>query len=798
MKLFLNPHLYFGLMMLGLSSCGFSTKPSAVSNNSAVKTTPTPSGKNITGTNGALTIQIPLGFYDGNETATAIDSNLIAGNIATGVAIFGITGTAAVHGACTDNLLNAAQCTTSASRYVAAALGTNVAGAGTNAGATTTVTLPITGNKFYDGSTSCQLTDANLLAGNIISGKTIFGVPGSAVGAYSACTDNSLNAGQCSTAINRYVTPTLGTNVSGAGSNAGATTTVTLPITGNKYYDGSTSCQLTDANLTSNNILTGKTIFGVSGSVNASYAACTDNALNAGQCSTAINRYVTSTLGANVLGAGSNAGATTTVTLPITGNKFYDGSTSCRLTDANLVPGNIVSGRTIFGVPGSAAGAFGACTDNSLNAGQCSTALNRYVTSTLGSDVLGSGTNAGATTTVTLPITGNKFYDGTTSCKITDANLTAANIAAGVTVFGVLGNAPGPYAACTDNTLNASACSTATNRYVTSTLGANVTGAGSNGGATTTVTLAIPGNTFNDGTTSCQMTDPNLIAGNIASGISIFGVTGNFSGGTFNTLINSGIARNSATTPITLDQEAVTDNNAYPGYRLVPDQSLDSVPNTPILAPNKICGMGMPTLAQAISNCKVTSSPNTWDGTTSGIAGEATWKLVMAYQAGGVNGNACSGGSGSCTYIWQDQRTGLIWSDVINNVNWCMASGNTQNWSAAGAAGPSVSDCDVLNPSAVSLCAEAAGLTLPPSANDARGALTRTSAIRVVWRLPTISDYQLAEYDGIYGPTGGVGQLWTSTPVAGGTSALTALPMSNISTTPHQNTIQARCVGVVH
>lgn len=72
---------------------------------------------------------------------------------------------------------------------------------------------------------------------------------------------------------------------------------------------------------------------------------------------------------------------------------------------------------------------------------------------------------------------------------------------------------------CTDNALNSSSCATATGRYVTPTQGSTVNG--SNGNLSETIPLG-----FYDGSTSCVMSDSNLVASNIVSGVSIFGVTG--------------------------------------------------------------------------------------------------------------------------------------------------------------------------------------------------------------------------------------------------------------------------------
>ncbi|MBZ4192691.1 MAG: DUF1566 domain-containing protein [Candidatus Contendobacter sp.] len=49
-------------------------------------------GANVTGTNGSLSMTIPNALYSGGKTATAADTNLVAGNIKNTVQIFGVTG----------------------------------------------------------------------------------------------------------------------------------------------------------------------------------------------------------------------------------------------------------------------------------------------------------------------------------------------------------------------------------------------------------------------------------------------------------------------------------------------------------------------------------------------------------------------------------------------------------------------------------------------------------------------------------------------------------------------------------
>ncbi len=77
----------------------------------------------------------------------------------------------------------------------------------------------------------------------------------------------------------------------------------------------------------------------------APYAACTDDILNPGQCSTATNRFVTATNGGDVTGANGSL----TASIP-TG--FYTGR-ACTMSDTNLIAGNIRKDINIFGVTGT-------------------------------------------------------------------------------------------------------------------------------------------------------------------------------------------------------------------------------------------------------------------------------------------------------------------------------------------------------------------------------------------------------------------------------------------------------------
>lgn len=355
---------------------------------------------------------------------------------------------------------------------------------------------------------------------------------------------------------------------------------------------------------------------------NSNIPSCIDDALNSDSCSTSAARYVTATAGGNI-SSWTNSSATNTVTANIN-TGFYNGNI-CSFTDTNLSPGNIVSGVSIFGVSGTASGPYSSCTDNAVNAPQCSTSANRYVYTT---------ENGGR----------------------------SANCSTGANAI-----------ACWTNN---------TNQYVTGTAGANISG--TDGSLTTAITAG-----YYSGSQTVTMSDTDLSAANIANGINIFGTTGSFTG-TFKLNMASTAHRNAGvlvlpnwtditttSNQITLQNESVTyAGSDMPttggfGYRDIPDMRSDddgfwggSCKYAP--RPTSNCGTSQTTIALRIADCATANpSSHTWNGATQCNGGQGTWRLVTR--------------SASNKEVWQDQRTGLLWSSVVGTgLNWCQATGNTQ------------------------------------------------------------------------------------------------------------------------
>jgi hypothetical protein len=143
-------------------------------------------GGNITGANGLLVVPIPDALYSGSKTATATDSNLAAGNIKSGTAIFGVSGTViqATGNATAANVLS----TYTFSNATASGLTGSMADNGTANFTPGASAVPVPAGYYSGGQVN---TDANLVSGNIRSGASIFGVNGTLAG--YTCATGSLS-----------------------------------------------------------------------------------------------------------------------------------------------------------------------------------------------------------------------------------------------------------------------------------------------------------------------------------------------------------------------------------------------------------------------------------------------------------------------------------------------------------------------------------------------------------------------------------------------------------------------------
>jgi hypothetical protein len=236
------------------------------------------------------------------------------------------------------------------------------------------------------------------------------------------------------------------------------------------------------------------------------------------------------------------------------------------------------------------------------------------------------------------------------------------------------------------------------------------------------------------------------------SGSSVPGAGGGVLG-SFADFMASMLHRDKTSAQVTLKAELAQGVAALPaGYRKVPRIGNDILPTagddegytggsvTYALRPATSCGTNQSTVAARIADCAAQNpTRSTWDGPTNGNAGQGVWKLVT-YN--------------STHEVWRDERTTLLWSDRLGTTNWCRASGSSGGGPFAEV--DQYNYCDnVANQNQVtpeSWCTEDPGLDTPGAYDSMKGgmrfAATGTSP-SVVWRLPTIYDYQMASIDGI-------------------------------------------------
>lgn len=281
--------------------------------------------------------------------------------------------------------------------------------------------------------------------------------------------------------------------------------------------------------------------------------------------------------------------------------------------------------------------------------------------------------------------------------------------------------------------------------------------------------------------------EPNLIASNIALGVSIFGVTGTYSGSSGLGSLASNMHRDPSTTQMLIQTESIANAgiqylNSDPGYRAIPRINKDDDGHTggSVTYVDRstwaatTCGTTQSTVELRIADCATVFGANaTWDGSAKGNAGQSIWNLVT--RTGDRTNNMGR-------EVWRDQRTGLLWSSLVSiNLNWCKASGSN-NISGNPAAEDDLSNyCDNalyqnLGGLAVSACFEDESIHFTDIDanidNGGKAGLSISSVPTVSWRLPTLFDQQQANIDGIrfvlpeYGPNG-TGWEWSSTTQSG-------------------------------
>ena len=311
-------------------------------------------GTDVTGADGAISFDIPNGLYSGDKTCTATDADLTAENVKTGVGIFDVTGSYS----CTEPTGDATAADVLSGKTFSNADGTDLTGTmpdkeGDNAstgqaytaGGPVKLTAP-TG--YYDGDDTVTATesqvvalDADLVGGNIASGKDIFGVAGTAVVATGTAVAAEVLSG-------KTFSTASAAGLSGSMANVGKqdiTPGTSAQTITQGYHDG-TGSVTGDSDLVTGNIRSGVTIFDVPGATNVVNTSEATNPVEAARMKTGDVAFVN---GAKVTGTGTQtlSNASTTV------NEGYYVATALNTIDADLAAGNIKKDTVIFGVTGT-------------------------------------------------------------------------------------------------------------------------------------------------------------------------------------------------------------------------------------------------------------------------------------------------------------------------------------------------------------------------------------------------------------------------------------------------------------
>jgi len=211
-----------------------------------------------------------------------------------------------------------------------------------------------------------------------------------------------------------------------------------------------------------------------------------------------------------------------------------------------------------------------------------------------------------------------------------------------------------------------------------------------------------------------------------------------------NRMVHDDGGRNSQVLKITASQHAAFKNCGYPSVMV--NSGIDSS-----------------TIANRIQHCASVNPnlPTTWDGAANGISGEALWKLVSRADS--------RDGWEPTLEVWQDQRTGLLWSTASFYVMaWCAASGNNDS-NDPGCSGNVQSACSE------TLAPNSSVAALPVLYGDdynngkysnMKGQMGEKSSPSVHWRLPTRGDYVQALIDGmsaVRGDTDYYPDFWSAT-----------------------------------
>lgn len=293
---------------------------------------------------------IAKGYWSSKNTVLG-DTDLVCGNIRSGVDIFGVTGTSlqASGTATAGDVLTGKTFSNSS--------GVNISGTMSNKGAGADIicnTFDQIISSGYWSSANTVKGDADLVPGNIKAGVDIFEVTGTSKLAEGTATAGDVLAGKTFSNSSEV-------NILGTIPNRGAGSDIICGTSNQKIawgYWSSANFVMGDTDLVSGNIRSGVNIFGVTGSsLQTSGTAEAGDVLTGKTFSNSSASGIAGTMPDNtiepavIISGWTNTDTDTKVEGVIP--EGYYNSNSIEFTDSGLIPSNIKAGETIFNIKGN-------------------------------------------------------------------------------------------------------------------------------------------------------------------------------------------------------------------------------------------------------------------------------------------------------------------------------------------------------------------------------------------------------------------------------------------------------------
>lgn len=404
-----------------------------------------------------------------NAVTSAIDSNIVAGNIKKGTKILGVTGTLVESVETTRNITSNGVFTpgTGYTGFSSVTVDVKVEHEELNITPSTSEQT-FTAIDDYHGYSPVVVApvtadiDSNIVAGNIKNGVSILGVTGTCVELVGETQTKSIT----STAGNTF-TPSTGkngiTSIKVTPTNKALTVspstsdqTINVP-TGYSGHGTVTVNKVTsaiDSNIAAANILSGVTILGVTGTaIQSKTQTKTITSNGTFTPDTGYNGFSSVTVNVNTVNnttlsaTPTTAKQTHTPAAPYTGYSSVEIAAVTSAIDSNIAAGNIKSGVTILGVAGTVTQLNGETRTVSLTKTGATTfipssgknAITSIAVSPTNQNITITPTTSQQTKTVPTNYSGYGTITVNAVTSSIDSNIKASNIAKGVTILGVTG-----------------------------------------------------------------------------------------------------------------------------------------------------------------------------------------------------------------------------------------------------------------------------------------------------------------------------------------------------------------------